>query len=79
MESLVAIIIVGAINVAGWVYTRVYAMGKLNGKINQLDETCVRHEKVLNNGITQELSELKSEVAGLAGTINTYIKLTQDR
>lgn len=77
--SLIAVIAIGAINVAGWVYTRVYAMGKLNGKIEQLEATSERHDKVLSDGIAKELSELKAEVAGLTGTLNTYIDLTKDK
>lgn len=77
MDPTVAIIIVGVINVAGWVYTRVYAMGKLNGKVDKLEEACERHEKVLNNGIVADITEIKSNVAGLTGTLNTYIELTK--
>lgn len=77
MDPIAAIIIIGVINVGGWVYTRVYSMGKLNGKIEKLEETSVRHEKVLNDGLVQELSALKAEVAGLTGTLQTYIDLTK--
>jgi len=77
VDPIAAIIIIGVINVGGWVYTRVYSMGKLNGKIEKLEETSVRHEKVLNDGLVQELSALKAEVAGLTGTLQTYIDLTK--
>jgi len=77
MDSFLAVIIISVINVAGWVYTRVYSMGKLNGKVEKLEEICGRHEKVLNDGLVQGLGELKAEVAGLTGTLNTYIDLTK--
>lgn len=75
--TIVAVVIVGVINASGWIYTRAIAMGRLNGKVESLSEASERHEKVLSgNGITQELSALKAEVAGLTGTLNTYINLT---
>lgn len=81
MDPIIAVIIVGVINMAGWVYTRVYSMGKLkgklNGKIDKLEKDCERHEKVLNDGLVQELTALKVEVANLTGTLETYIDLTK--
>lgn len=52
-------------------------MGKLNGKVEKLEEICERHEKVLNDGLVQQLGELNAEVAGLTATLNTYIDLTR--
>lgn len=73
--SWLAAIVVIVINIIGWAYT----FGKLNGKVKSLEETTDRHEKALNDGIVQELSEVKSQVAALDGTIQTYIDLTKGR
>ena len=70
MDSWVALIIITLLNVAGWVYTKQFALGKLNEKVE-------RHEKLLNDGIVKELSALNAKVAGLTGTLNTYIDLTK--
>lgn len=70
MDSLVPLIIITAINVAGWVYTKVFALGNLKEKVD-------RHEKVLNDGLVKELGDLKSKVAKLTGTLETYIDLTK--
>ena len=77
--SWIAVIAVIIINIAGWSYTKVYGFGKLNGRVEKLEETAERHEKVLNDGIVQELSALKSQVAALEGTVQTYIDLTKGR
>jgi len=69
MDSLLPTIIITAINIIGWIYTRVYALGKLNEKV-------ARHDKLLDNGIVKELNDLKNQVACLDGTVKTYIKLT---
>jgi hypothetical protein len=79
MDPLIASGIVTAINVVGWVYTKVFALGKLKGTVEKLDETCQRHEKLLNDGLVQDLSDLKAEVANLNGTVRTYIDLTKNR
>ena len=70
MDPLVPIIIITLINVAGWVYTKQFALGKLNEKV-------ARHEKLLNDGIVADISEIKTKVANLTGTLNTYIELTK--
>ena len=72
MDSLIAVIIITAINVVGWIYTKVFALGKLNEKVS-------RHEKLLNDGVVEDIAEIKAEVAGLTGTLNTYIDLTKNR
>lgn len=71
--SWIAAIVIIAINILGWGYT----FGKLNGRVKSLEKTTERHEKVLNDGIVQDLSELKSQVAGLEGTLQTYINLKE--
>lgn len=68
MDGLAPLIIITLINILGWVYTKQFALGKLNEKVE-------RHEKLLNNGIVSDLNELKSQVAGLTGTLQTYIDL----
>jgi len=73
MDSLAPLapcIVITLINVVGWVYTKVFALGRLKEKVE-------RHEKVLDNGIVKELNELKSQVANLTGTVQTYIDLTK--
>ena len=70
--EVIAVIVLTAINVAGWVYTKQFALGKLNEKVE-------RHDKLLNNGMVQELGALKNQVANLDGTVRTYIDLTKDR
>lgn len=77
--SWIAAIVVIIINIVGWSYTKVYGFGKLNGRVEELEKTAARHEKVLNDGLVQELAELKSQVANLEGTVKTYIDLTKRR
>lgn len=69
----IATIAVIIINIFGWGFT----FGKLNGRIKTLEETTQRHEKVLNDGVVQELSGVKSQLANLEGTIKTYIEITE--
>lgn len=69
----IATIIVVIINIFGWGVT----FGKLNGRVKNLEETVDRHEKVLNDGLVQELSECKSQIAKLDGSVKTYIELTK--
>jgi hypothetical protein len=71
--SWIAAIALIGVNIFGWGTI----FGKLNGQVKSLEETMERHERVLNNGIVQELSELKSQVANLEGTVKTYIDLTK--
>lgn len=66
-------IIVG--NLFGWGFI----FGKLNGKVNSLEQTTDRHEKILNDGLVKELSECKSQISNLEGTVQTYIDLTKGR
>ena len=68
MDGLAPLIIITLINVVGWVYTKQFALGRLSEKVE-------RHEKVLNDGIVKELNELKSQVANLTGTVQTYIDM----
>ena len=72
MDTVVAVIILTAINVAGWVYTKMFALGKLNEKVE-------RHDKLLNDGLPKEVRELTKQVSEMTGTLNTYIDLTKDR
>lgn len=69
MDSI-ALIVVTAITAVGWISTTIFTFGKLHGTVQ-------RHEKVLSNGIVKELSDLKAQVAGLDGTIKTYIKIKE--
>jgi len=75
----ISAVVLIVINVAGWGYTKVYGFGKLNGRVEKLEETAKRHERVLNDGIVQELSAVKAQVAALEGTVQTYIDLTKER
>jgi hypothetical protein len=69
----IATVIVVVINIFGWGAT----WGKLNGRIKNLETTTDRHEKVLNDGLVDKLSELASRCASLEGTVQTYIGLHQ--
>lgn len=71
--SWIAAIVLIVINILGWAYT----FGKLNGRVKSLEETAERHEKTLNDGIVQKLAEVQSQVAGLEGTLQTYINLRE--
>ena len=71
--SWIATIVIVVINIFGWGVT----VGKLNGRVKSLKETVDRHEKVLNDGLVQELSECKSQIANLDGSVKTYIELTK--
>lgn len=70
MNSIVALIVVTAITAVGWISTTIFTFGKLHGTVQ-------RHEKVLSNGIVEEISDLKAQVAGLDATIQTYIKIKE--
>jgi hypothetical protein len=72
MDSIIPTVIITAINVIGWIYTRVYAFGRLNEKVE-------RHEKLLNDGIVGKLNNLESQVSNLDGTVHTYIDLAKNR
>lgn len=72
--SWLAAVIIIVINIIGWAYT----FGKLNGRVKSLEETADRHEKSINNGVVQEISECKTELANLAGIVRTYIDLTKE-
>jgi hypothetical protein len=66
------LLIVG--NIFGWGVIH----GKLNGRVKSLEETTKRHEKMLNeNGLMREVSECKSAISNLTGTVQTYIDLTK--
>ena len=69
----IATIIVIVINIFGWGAT----WGKLNGRVKNLETATDRHEKVLNDGLVNKLSELASRCANLEGTVQTYINLQQ--
>ena len=70
MNSQVALILATAITAIGWISTTIFTFGKLHGTVQ-------RHDKVLTNGIVKEISDLKAQVAGLDGTIKTYIDLNK--
>ena len=71
-------IIVTAINVIGWGYTKVYGFGKLNGRVDNLEKTTDRHEKLLNeDGLIEKLNDCKSQISNLKGSVDTYIELTK--
>ena len=73
--SLIATIVIVVINIFGWGVT----VGKLNGRVKSLKETVDRHEKVLNDGLVQELSKCKTQIANLEGTVRTYINLKEKK
>jgi hypothetical protein len=79
MNSLVPVVIVTIVNIIGWVAMRVFALGRLDGAVKSLNETCDRHERLLNNGIVQQISDLKLRVGELTGRVNTYIELTKGK
>jgi len=68
--SIALAIIITAINVIGWIYTKVFGIGKLQQKVDS-------HDKILNNGLIKELQEVKEQCAKLRGTVETYIKIRE--
>lgn len=66
--SWISLGVITAINIIGWVYTKVYTYGKLEQKVKDLDNT-------INNGLVDKVGELSNHVSTLEGTINTYIKI----
>jgi len=70
--NVVFLIVITAINVIGWVYTKVFGIGRLREQVEN-------HDRILNNGIVKELGEVKTQCANLEGTIKTYIKLREGR
>jgi hypothetical protein len=73
-------IIVTTINVIGWGYTKIYGFGKLNGRVDNLEKTSDRHEKLLTeDGLIEKINNCSNQIAGLDGTVKTYIELTKDR
>jgi hypothetical protein len=75
--SWIAAIAVILINILGWSYTKIYGFGKLNGRVEKLEETTNRHEKILNDGVVQKIADLQSQVSNLEGTVQTYIDLAK--
>jgi hypothetical protein len=59
------------INIFGWGAT----WGKLNGRVKSLEDCTGRHEKLLNNGLVDKLSETSNKVASLDATLKTYMEL----
>jgi hypothetical protein len=78
-SGLIAGIVVTAINIVGWGYTKVYSLGKLDGRIKNVEDTTARHEKVLNeDGLLQKIGECKNDIGSLKSKVDTYIELTRD-
>jgi hypothetical protein len=66
------LIIVMVVNIFGWGVT----MGKLSGRIKNLEQVVERHEKILgSNGVASQISTLSSRCSTLEGTVKTYIDL----
>jgi hypothetical protein len=75
--SITAIVVTG-INIIGWAYTKVQAIDKLNGRVDHLEKTSDRHEKILGeDGLVNKISECKAQIANLDGTLKTFIDLTK--
>jgi len=70
--SWIALGVITVINVGGWAYTKVYGYGKLEQKVKNLD--CI-----LNDGLVKEVSDMKTCLAKMEGTLNTYIELTKEK
>lgn len=68
MNSTLALIVTTIITAIGWVSTTIFTFGRLYGTVQ-------RHDKVLGNGLVEQLSQLKAQVSGLDATIKTYIDL----
>jgi len=66
----IAVGIVTAVNVGGWVYGRSYNYGKLWQKVNS-------HDKVLSDGLPDKVDEVSDRLAKLEGTVSTYIDITK--
>jgi hypothetical protein len=78
--GLVTGIVVTVINIVGWGYTKVYGFGKLNGRVDNLEKTTDRHEKLLTeDGLIEKISECKNQISNLKGSVDTYIELTKDK
>lgn len=73
----IAAIVVIIINIVGWGYTKIYGFGKLNGRVENLEDTTKRHERILNDGVVQKLADVEAQVAKLEGTVQTYIDLAR--
>ena len=77
--DLISWIVLGGItvvNIAGWIYTRVYTYGKRYGK---LEERVKNLDDIINNGLVQQVSEMQATIARMDGTLNTFIELTKRR
>ena len=72
LMSWVALGIITGVNIAGWAYTKVYGYGKLKQKVEG-------HDAILNDGLVQEVSDMKATIAKMEGTLNTFIDLTKEK
>jgi len=73
--SMIAAIVVIAVNIGGWGFT----IGNLNGRVKSLEQTTTRHEGVISgDGLSKEISECKVRMAGLESEVHTYIELTRN-
>jgi hypothetical protein len=73
-------IVVTVINIIGWGYTKVAAIDRVNGRVDNIEKTCERHEKYLTeDGLVDKVSECKAEISNLKGTVQTYIDLTREK
>jgi len=62
------------VNVAGWAYIKSVSSsksyGKLEQKVNDLDE-------IVKDGLMTKMNEVSEKVSRLEGTVNTYIKIKE--
>lgn len=70
--SWVALGVITIVNIGGWAYTKVYGYGKLK-------QTVQCHDDILNNGLVQEVSDMRACLAKMEGTLSTYIELTKEK
>lgn len=64
--NIVALVVVTAVNVAGWGIS----YGKMKQKVNGFD-------KILNDGLIKKVDGMSNTMAGMESRLNTYIELKE--
>lgn len=70
--SWIALGVITVVNIGGWAYTKIFGYGKLK-------QTVESHDCILNDGLVQEVSGMKTCLAKMEGTLSTYIELTKEK